>query len=375
MKPYLIFNLNDIKYGIDPLVVKEIFLLPELMPIAETPLDIVGILNLRGEIISVMHLDLRLGGSLSECHLNDSIVVLEQGDLTIGMIVDSVQEVMIIESKQIQPQINYQQLRTGNQSSSSINSAFISGIAKVDDEMIVLLDPQALIREPDAVDDLLNHASQKEVEINAQNPDEESVKAQSAPIQKDQGKFISNFYERCCPNATGEERAIFHQRAQTLAQILSEETEKTGEQIPLAIVSLEGECFGLDLAKVREFTKVSSFASIPCCPKHIIGNMNLRGEILTLVDIRPTLNLETSSVQTGSQAVVVEVDDIVAGLPVDEVLDVMYISSEEVDSVPIAISANSEYFQGNTNYSEQIITILDLTKIMTEGELVVNQTV
>ena len=67
MKPYLIFNLNNIKYGIDPLVVKEIFLLPELMPIAETPMDIVGILNLRGQVIPVMHLDLRLGGSFSEC--------------------------------------------------------------------------------------------------------------------------------------------------------------------------------------------------------------------------------------------------------------------------------------------------------------------
>ena len=113
----------------------------------------------------------------------------------------------------------------------------------------------------------------------------------------------------------------------------------------------------------------------PCCPQHIIGNMNLRGEILTLVDIRQTLNLEVAPIKTGSQAVVVEVDDIVAGLPVDEVLDVMYVSSEEVDSVPIAISANSEYFQGNTAYLDRIITILDLDKLMNEGELVVNQTV
>jgi hypothetical protein len=53
----------------------------------------------------------------------------------------------------------------------------------------------------------------------------------------------------------------------------------------------------------------------------------------------------------------------------------MYVNAEEVDSVPIAISADSEYFQGNTAFSERIITILDLAKIMKEGELVVNETV
>jgi purine-binding chemotaxis protein CheW len=360
MKPYLIFNLNNLKYGIDPLVVKEIFLLPELMPIAQTPLDIVGILNLRGEVIPVMHLELRLGGSFSECHLNDSIVVVEQGDLTLGMIVNTVQEVMMIESQQIQAQVDYQQLRAGNQSSIPINSAFISGIAKVEEEMIVLLNPDALIREPDAVKNLLNPSEHQE---------------EIAPSPKEQSIFTSNFYERCCPQATPEERNIFRQRAEALAQTLSEGKEEATEQSPLAVVSLNGEYFGLDLAKVREFTKVSSFTSIPCCPQHIIGNMNLRGEILTLVDIRPTLNLEASSVSTGSQAVVVQVDDIVAGLPVDEVLDVMYVRSEEIDSVPIAISANSDYFQGNTAYSERIITILDLDKLITEGELVVNETV
>lgn len=360
MKPYLIFNLNNTKYGIDPLLVKEIFLLPELMPIAEMPSDIVGILNLRGQVIPVMHLDLRLGGAFSECHLNDSIIVLEQGDLTMGMIVDRVEEVIVIESQQIQKQIDYQQLRTTSKSSSQINSAFISGIAKVEEEMIVLLNLDALIREPDAVENLLNSTESKE---------------EIASRTKEQSQFTSNFYEQCCPHATAEERVIFRQRAETLAQTIGEGKKEVTKQSPLAVVSLHGEYFGLDLARVREFTKVTSYTPIPCCPQYIIGNMNLRGEILTLVDIRPTLNLEASSVSTGSQAVVVEVDDIVAGLPVDEVLDVIYVSPNEIDSVPIAISAKTEYFQGNTAYSERIITILDLDKLMTEGELVVNETV
>ena len=156
MKPYLIFNLDNIKYGLDPIVVKEIFLLPELMPLAQTPPDIVGVLNLRGEVVPVMHLGLRLGKQVSPCHLNSNVIILEEDNLSIGIIVDQVQEVMIIESSQIQTQVNYQQIRGDQQASALIQSAFVTGIANINDEMIVLLNSQGLVREPDIIADVLN---------------------------------------------------------------------------------------------------------------------------------------------------------------------------------------------------------------------------
>lgn len=366
MKPYLIFNLHDLKYGIDPIVVQEIFLLPELTPIAESPLDIIGVLNLRGKIIPVMHLDLRLGNQSLECHLSDSVIVIKWEDLQVGVVVNNVQEVVTIDSEFIQTEVDYGRHK--------VNPAFISGIAKVDEEIIFLLNPEALIREPNAVEDLFNQSNQEEFnsseEILDLEDDESKVKE-----DQDQVQFVSNFYELCCPNATSGEKEVFRRRAESLAKVSLEETADASEQIPLAVVGFNGEYYGIDLATVREFTNIDSFSSIPCCPEHIIGNMNLRGEILTLVDIRSVLNLTVNTVKTGTKAVVVKVDDIVAGLPVDEVLDIIYIDSKDINSVPIAVDTNFDYVQGNTSYLDQLITIIDLSKIMTEGELIVNQSV
>lgn len=72
-KPDLIFSLDNLYYGIDTQVVQEIFYLLELAPITEAPPDIVGILNLRGKIVPVMHLDIRLGHQIQECRLSDSV--------------------------------------------------------------------------------------------------------------------------------------------------------------------------------------------------------------------------------------------------------------------------------------------------------------
>ena len=290
MKPYLIFSLQNIKYAIDPIVVKQIFLLPELMPLAETPDDIVGILNIKGEIVPAMHLALRLGNDSMECGLDNNIVVLEEDNVKIGMIVDRVYDVKIIEPNQIQTQVNLQQIRQDNQSSSSMQSAFISGIAQVDEAMIVLLNSQALIREPDQV----KNAVEQQIEEQTDIISTESFKSN---IDKAFKQSNLDFYQICCPNATPEEKAIFRQRAEELAISTIGDEQNTNEQIPIAIVNLQGEYFGMDLSLVREFTKVSSFSPIPCCPEHIIGNMNLRGEILTLVDIRPSLNMESNIVK------------------------------------------------------------------------------
>ena len=188
-------------------------------------------------------------------------------------------------------------------------------------------------------------------------------------------RSVSSFYDLCCPQATPEERAIFRQRADSLRQTTTDTLDDIGiaGQIPLAVIGLNGEYFGVDLGAVREFTHIRNLTSIPCCPNHIVGNMNLRGEIVTLVDIRSVLNLSSAPVKTGSKAVVIEVDDVVAGLPVEEVFDVMYLYPSDINSSPT--SQGGEAFRGTTYYSDKVMSIIDLPKIIRQGSLVVNEEV
>ncbi len=407
-KPYLIFNLGDSQYGIDASLVKEIFPLPELESLPEAPTDIIGILNLRGEVLPVMHLALRLGRSAALCQLSNQIVVLDWQGLQIGMVVDLVQELQTIDDTTVQAQLDYG--RTNN-----INPAFIAGIAKRESELVVLLDPENLIRQPDRVAAIIWESQIPQVKVEpeaiAWGAEIESESAESEEnsfeqifkedIQDDLDRLVEtdfnvpafsvpksqevestlntentdplgNFYDRYCPQATLADRTIFRQRAENLRLPLVSLTDSTG-LYPLAVVALGGEYFGIDLTAIQEFTSIRNLTHIPCCPSHIVGNMNLRGEIVTLVDIRSVLNLPTAPVKVGSQTVVVQVKDIIAGLPVDDVSDVMYVNLTEIKPVPIAISGeHGTYLQGTISLFDRTLGILDLTKMMTQGELVVD---
>lgn len=363
-KSYLTFHLRNIWYGIDVSTVKEIFLLPELIPLADAPIDIMGVLNFRGRIIPVMHLDLRLGNPIQECKISDSVIVIEWEKLQIAIVVDEVHQVENIDAKLVEKEISYGRVR-------NINPAFIAGVAQVDNDAIVLLNTEALIREPDAVETLFQETNQEDV-IDAVETGQKVTLSTSSIA----ARLISNFYDVYCPNATIQERAIFRQRADNLKQSDFEDELESLEQIPVAVIGLGGEYFGIDLDTVREFINIRDFTQIPCCPNHIIGNMNLRGEVVTLVDIRGTLNLSTTSVKVGSKAVVIGVDDIVAGLPVDDVFDVMYLSSSDLNPVPIAIdSSNNNYLRGTALYCEKTMSVLDLSKLLNKSGLVVNEEV
>ncbi|WP_036481849.1 chemotaxis protein CheW [Myxosarcina sp. GI1] len=347
-RPYLIFSLHGLPYAIDANCVREIFLLPELIPAIEAPNDIIGLLNLRSQITPIMHLDLRFGHRFEGCHSNDCVIVVESQGLQIGIVIHDVREAKYIEPQLIKTDLSYGRDR-------DINAAFVAGVAEIADEVVFLLDVDNLVRHRDRVVALIEDASETEAA--------ESIEPKPA----------GNFYDLYFPQATAKESAIMRQRAENL-RIVAEQTEDS-ELTSLAVVDIDGEYFGIDLDIVREFTKIGKITSIPQCPSHIVGNMNLRGEILTLIDLRQVLNLQSDrALQAGfanrhnqaAKAVAVNVDDEIAGILVDRVVDVTNCPAETI-ALPLALDSNSsKYFKGTTNYSGKPIGIIDISKMLSQ---------
>ncbi len=339
-QPYLIFSLHDQRYAIAAESVTEIFLLPELTPVAEAPPDIVGLLNLHSVFVPVMHLDLRFGHKFDQCHSTDSVIVTESQELQVGVIVHQVETVIDIDDQYIQADLSYGRDR-------NINQAFIRGVINLDDEIIMLLNVDNLVRHPDALAAL-------------SDPDH-------TQLEESSGK---DFYDLYFSQATPNTKEILSQRAINLQERTDD--GQSAEVIPIAIVSIDGDYYGLDLGIVREFTKIVKVTTIPCCPSHIIGNMNLRGEILTLVDIRQPLNLVIKNQQQPAKAVVIEVDDIVAGIAVEEVYDVVEFSPDELKSVPVALDTNTaSCLKGMADYLNQPLNVIDLPKLLAKGVMTV----
>ncbi len=258
-----------------------------------------------------------------------------------------------------------------------INTAFIAAVAKVEPESVLLLEPKLLMGQLDAVFPLIWDA-QMQLDVMATTPTpnveerlEQGVLQQGEELQT--SNSLSSFYDLYCPSSTPKERAIFRARADNLRQPL-ESLKVTNQLMPLAVIGFGDEYFGLDLGLVREFTALSNLTPIPCCPNHIVGNMNLRGEIVTLVDIRQVLNLATPPVSVGSQVVVVQVDDIVAGLPVEQVLEMVELNAADMTALSgILDDFGEQYIRGSTVFQEGVLRVLDLPKIFTQGVLAVNE--
>lgn len=344
-KPYLIFSLHNLPYAIAAERIKEIFLLPELTPIADAPPDIIGLLNLHSHIVPVMHLDLRLGQQFMGCNFNDSVMVVQSQELEVAVIVHQVQTVAEIDLQYIQHHLAY-----GRDYPQS-NKAFVTGTIVLDDETIPILDVDLLIRHSEEVEALVDgEADTVEEQLTA--------------------KKVGNFYDLYFPQASFSEKATLRQRVQNLK--VSDAELAVTELQPVAIFRLGKQYFGLDLEIVREFIKIDRVTTIPCCPQRIIGNMNLRGEILTLVDIRQILHLESQGNHL-PKAVVINFDDIVAGIAVDEVLDVIYYHPEQMKPVPVGINKSlAEYLHSTTSYLNKLLNIIDLPKMLDYGVLTVD---
>jgi len=361
---YLTFSLNKCLYGISTTYVDEIFYLPELMPLSDTANDIVGALNLRGNIVPVMDLNLSFGYPSPDYCLTDSVVVLRWQDLRLGVIVNEVHEVINISPDEITGELSLDPLERESLvieqkdliEDISSNTGKILIMSKIEN-LLIQIQQQKIV----PADELL--------EKNTPNFDDlkHSQVNSSQLLLAQQPVF--------CPSATPQEREIFRQRADELK--LSLESQDLSSFKTLAVISLNDNFFGIDLKVIQEFTNINKVTPIPCCPPHIVGNMNIRGEILTLVEIRELLNLPVKSVNDGSKVMVVEIEDIVAGVVVEEVHDVMFFLNplEITTSLTMSEPINSDYLQGVAPYGEKMMGILDLPKLFLNGGLIVDEVI
>ncbi len=337
---YLFFDLHSALYGLRTSFVREIIWLPELTPLEEAAPCIAGVFNLRGSIVPVMDLDIRFDHQPRRYQTSNSIVVLEAEGRLMGVIVDEALDVNEISLSDIEaPQI----LSDGKSGRHSIE-----GEAKFGEKIIMILDAAQLVKQkvpPMEIDQL------------------------SAPAHEEQEGEVFTQRLVFCPDATQRERELFRDRAKNLSR--KDEVEARSGLIPMAVVGVGGEVFGIDARFVREFTEVRRITPVPCCPPHILGNMNLRGNIITVVDVRNLLALPIVGSKP-SKAVIAKMGETPVGLAVNEVLDVAYLRREELVSAPPGGVAD-KYVKGTASYGGRLMTALDLERILNDGALVVNE--
>jgi len=349
-RPLLIFDLDDARFGVDATLVRESVWLPELTPAEEAPPHIAGIFSLRGQIVPVTDLNLRFGHPARPYRPSDQIVVLELDNLLMGLIVSEVIEVIELSAESIQspPKFDVE---------SPVHAHLVEGEVRVGDDIVTLLDARQLVHQPQAILPL-PHAGE--------GWGEGSGTEQTSPAR------------HFCPEATPQEHAVYRARAKTLMEAAAEEK---GTHLPLAVVELDGEYFGIELREVQEFCDIAQPTPIPCCPPHILGAISLRGNLLTLLDLRGALNLPRAA-QGGGKAVIARASprpgagEQAVGLAVDVVHDVVYLREEELQAAPQALrEQHGAEIKGTAPYGGKMMAVLDLPVLLAREEWIVNETV
>lgn len=127
----VVFNLAEENYGVDISAVEGIIKMQAITKVPKAPDFVEGITNLRGEVMPVIDLRKRFGLPTKEEDKETRIIHVEMEDVRVGMLVDAVTEVLRVSEDDIEPP---------SPMVTTVDSAFITGIAKVDERLIILVD-------------------------------------------------------------------------------------------------------------------------------------------------------------------------------------------------------------------------------------------
>ena len=361
---YFLFSLNQHLSAIKAEYVEEVFALPEFILIPDAPLDIVGVIDLRGEVVPILDLYLTVGESPRNYQLTDSILVLKQDQIRVGVIVTAVHGLKELSAQVIDPEILAQA-----DSISPDKQKLLTGAVAADETILILSEPNDWFNTGE-IQQVISVTSFLVNEIYS------SARTDSLTTETESSDSGSASQVSFCPTATPDERMIFRQRAENLRRSPDEDASAEGTKT-MVVISLNNKLFGIDSQMVREFITVSQATPIPCCPKHIIGNMNLRGEILTVIDIGAPLDLALNDLSKTPKAIVAELENITIGIVVEEIREAMFaVRPRDIQEVTDPeLVMKHDYIQGGVPSHDQMIHILDLPTLLQSNELVVSEMV
>jgi len=333
---YITFNLSEKVYALPAEKIIEIVQLPALTLLEKAPDYIVGLLNLRGNIISIIDLSMILGFQRKVYSAECQILILNVNDKKVGIIIDSVKDVIQFEKKLLEP-LPY-----------ASKEHIVNGVYKDDAGLIAFLDLDKIVKSIEAIE--ISEAEIKETSNDT---------AGLFPIDK----------------ASVEK---FAKRALKLQKELRDESNSLNYQEDYFIsFSLNEEIFCINLKFVREITKLKNvnLTKVPCVPDFIIGIINLRGDFITIIDIKKFLSIPKTDITEKTKIIVIRTENIQIGILVDDIFGIENIPNEKLSH-----NIQTKYEKNNFTAAEimlnnKVMCVFDLKKFLEDERLFIEDAI
>jgi purine-binding chemotaxis protein CheW len=148
-----------------------------------------------------------------------------------------------------------------------------------------------------------------------------------------------------------------------------EQTQAPGEVVQIVSFHLGREEYGVDIAQVQEIIRLVDITHVPRAPRFIDGVINLRGQLIPIIDLRTRFDMPRVEPTKSTRIVVTEISDKRIGIVVDSVSEVVNIPIENVEQAPeIVAGVGTEYIRSVGKLGDRLVIMLDLTMVVSAQE-------
>lgn len=142
-------------------------------------------------------------------------------------------------------------------------------------------------------------------------------------------------------------------------------------EIQLVTFTLGEEEFAVDILAVQEIIRMAEITKVPNAPEFVEGIINLRGVVIPIMDLRKRFNITQTTVDNQTRIIVVRLGAKTVGLIVDQVSEVLRISSEYIEDAPdiVKSSVNADIIKGVGKLGDRLLTLLEMSALLGHDEM------
>lgn len=152
---------------------------------------------------------------------------------------------------------------------------------------------------------------------------------------------------------------------------MNQVVKKTGDDPVLQWVTfkLVDETYGVNVMQVQEVLRVTEIAPVPGAAPYVMGIINLRGNVVTVLDTRKRFGLPEIAMDDSTRIVIIESDTNVIGILVDSVAEVVELRRSEIEASPnVGNEDSSKYIEGVATNNGELLILIDITKLLSTEE-------
>ncbi len=132
---------------------------------------------------------------------------------------------------------------------------------------------------------------------------------------------------------------------------------------------LADETYGVNVMQVQEVLRISEIAPVPGAPDYVLGIINLRGHVVSVLDTRRRLELPDKPTDDASRIIIIELESQTIGILVDSVAEVEDVRTAQIDTAPgVGSEDASRYISGVVSRKDDLLILLDVHRLLSEEE-------